>query len=568
MNDGSRYQIEKTLAYGSYGTTAIVRNSATNELFCLKRQTPQDEDDELDCFKEAMMHHILDLHTRPFEDYRSDLIPRLYQVVRSQTAGGPIIVYFIMDLMSTSLSNRISAIKTYHGRLLEFVRCLAHITPTLRKLYAKGLYNHGDLHMGNVMYDQDYMTYKIIDYGFSRIQIGTGARHHVLVLNEKNARSDESRDLTQLIVAFEMSYGMNDLHFTEGSFEHAVQQMIKSVVYDGHCSGVGHHDHLYDFIQHGWSSSYRHFNTHTNVNGTHNMIQMALNALPRSDRVSAPPAPVSRVSSSAVVRTPHPVRIAPREPEEAALQQINRLSPGCMLLYIMFMFLAFRGMVGIYYGRGGRDPNVNSMVISNLSEPVLSNQYSIVPFHANHSIQNKFRSKNHSSKTRTNRSISKRNTTRRRFNHVPQVTIEDFDKLSLASFYHYLRFHAFPHVSQKNKMEMLRKAAMVPLQQANVFAQIVKAVHQNDMDQMMEILQKNKLELGDVKAYQKVWNHILDAYFEEKDSPNELLQTLLHMGSQLDDFLSRYRSANQETKKMMVMQTCITASDAPELMLE
>ena len=119
---------------------------------------------------------------------------------------------------------------------------------------------------------------------------------------------------------------------------------------------------------------------------------------------------------------------------------------------------------------------------------------------------------------------------------------------------------------------MLREAAMVPLQRPDVFGQIVKAVQENDIDHMMEILQKNKIDVSklglDIEPYQELWNTILDAYFEEKDSPFELLQTLLHVGDQVDDFLKRYHSADKETKKMMVMQTCITASDAPELMLE
>ena len=113
---------------------------------------------------------------------------------------------------------------------------------------------------------------------------------------------------------------------------------------------------------------------------------------------------------------------------------------------------------------------------------------------------------------------------------------------------------------------MFKKAAMVPLQHPDVFAKIVKVVKDNQFDQMMKILQKNKLDLGEVEVYQKIWNTVVDAYFEEKEFPIELLQKLLKVGN-VEDFLERYHSSNQETKEMMVMQTCITASDYPEMML-
>jgi predicted nucleic acid-binding protein len=77
-----------------------------------------------------MMHHILYINTKPFPDYESDLIPKLYHIVCSNI-GGRTVIYFIMDLMSTSLHNRLATIHTYHGRLFEFIRCIAQIRPTL-----------------------------------------------------------------------------------------------------------------------------------------------------------------------------------------------------------------------------------------------------------------------------------------------------------------------------------------------------------------------------------------------------------------------------------------------------
>jgi len=581
LNDGSRYRIERTLASGSFGTTAIVRNIATNELFCLKRQITYDDDDELDCYKEAMMHHILDIKTRQFVDHPSDLIPRLYHVVYSKKSKD-VVIYFIMDLMSTSLHNRLATIHTYHGRLFEFIRCIAQIRPTLEILYKNGLYTHGDLHMGNIMYDQITGTYKLIDYGFSRIRIGSGAKSHILELNERhNNHDDASRDLTQLITAFELSHKINELQFTQGSFEHGVQQLIRTVVYESSCPGSGpdHPAHTHDMVGAGWSASYRYFNTHTNLNGTYDTLKEAINQLPRSN---ATPSSISRrptvssMSASAAPRTPRPARAA-NAAASAAVRQVNQQNPGCMLFLLLMMLFAMRGAVWIYHGKGGRDPTImNRPLLNHSYQPIISSKHAKINYPAisfpNYSIQMKSRSKN--SKTRSNRSlsVSKKNTTRRRSYKVIKTTIEDFDKLSLVSFYHFLRFEAFPDVSQKEKKEMLREAAMVPLQHPDVFEKIVKAVQENDMDQMKDILQKNKLDLSklsmEIEPYQELWNSILDAYFVEKDYPFDLLQTLLHAGDQVDDFLERYHSANKETKKMMVMQTCITASDAPELMLE
>jgi hypothetical protein len=577
LRNGTRYEIHSTIASGSFGTTAIVINSVDGKRYCLKRQIARDDDDELDCFKEAMMHHILDINTRTHRKYESDLIPTLYHVIRS--VGDEVCIYFIMDLMSTSLLKRLDSIDTYHGRLLEFKTCLEHITPTLNLLYMKGLYNHGDLHMGNVMY-YALMTpdgrivesgYKLIDYGFSRIRIGGGGtKGRILVLNRRNGRSDASRDLTQLITAFELSHRMTEVQFTEGSFENEAQKILKSVLH-GKCVGVCGSSHTNDFVGNGWSESYRYFNTHTNTAGTHNEVQRLINTLPDPDKVSA-----------SAIRTPRPSRSAPLTPRpsraaaSAAVRQINQQNPGCMLLLLLMMLLAMRGAVWLYHGQGGRDPTMNSL-LNNSYQPVIPSKHnlSIYPnmsFQPIHSMQIKSYRKNNSSKTRTNRSASKKNNTRRRSHKIPYAKIEDFDKLSLASFYHYLRFQAFPGISQKEKKEMLREAAMVPLQHPGVFKQIVEAVKENDFYNMMAILKENQLDLEklgmEIEPYYELWNAILDAYFKEKDSPFELLQTLLHVGGNVEDFLKRYHSADKETKKMMVMQTCITASDFPELILE
>lgn len=551
LQNGSQYYIERTLASGSYGTTAIIRNRSTNELYCIKCQNIRDEDDELDCFKEAMMHHILDFYTRPYESHKSDLIPTLYHVVRSNKVGGPI--YFIMDLMSSSLSRRLSSFPSEHDRLFEFIRCLRHIIPTLSKLYKMGVYNHGDLHTGNVMYDEMTRSYKLIDYGFSRIQIGTGSNKHIFAITETNARSDESRDLSQLILAFEKEYHINDVEYTEGSFDHAVQQIIRSVVYDG-----------YRFMDHSWKQSYLYFNTHTNPNGNHRTVQRVINALPEPSAVSASAVrrPHVSISSSVAPRTPRIGIAASAVVRTEDIRQINQQHQGCMLVLLIVILFTMRGALYLYYGRGGREPNMSYLSMS--SQPTIT--YPNSSFQLKHLIK----SNRKNSTTRTNRSFKKRNNTRRRSYMVHRAKIEDFDKLSLVSFYHFLRVRAFPGVSQKEKKEMLREAAMVPIQQPDIFSQIVDAVSRNQFDKMMEILEYNRMNLEklglEVGVYQEIWNTILDAYFEEKHHPVELLQTLLHVGDQVDDFLERYRSANQETKQMMVIQPCITASDYPEML--
>jgi hypothetical protein len=580
LRDGSEYRIYQTLSSGSFGTTAVIqKNNNPRDFYCLKRQIIEHPDDELDCYKEAMMHHILDIKTRQYEDHPSDLIPRLYHVIRSEV-NKKVYIYFIMDLLNASLYHRLSNIHTYHGRLLEFVRCIAQIRPTLDILYTNGLYNHGDLHMGNVMYDAISQSYKLIDYGFSRIKIGSGARSHILALDQKhNNRSDASRDLTQLITAFELIHKTNDLLFTQGSFEHGVQQLIDNVAYKGRCSGVGHSEHTHNFVGYGWSASYRYFNDHTNVNGTYDVIKQSLNRLPRSN---ASPSSVSRrpasysMSSSAAPRTP---RVG-KPVNTAAVVQSYRDNQGALISFLFLTLIIMRGIGFIYYGKGGRDPvSMNRPLLNYSYQPPSKNaiNYPAILFQPIHSIQMKPMSKNLSnrrnnkSKTRSNRSLSKRNNTRRRSHKIIQATIEDFNKLSLASFYHFLR-HAFPKQEDNKIKEMLREAAMVPLQRPDVFAQIVEAVKENDMDLMMEILQKNKLDVSklglDIEPYQELWNTILDAYFEEKDSPFELMQTLLHVGGNVEDFLERYHSADKETKNMMVMQTCIAESDVPELILE
>jgi hypothetical protein len=255
-------------------------------------------------------------------------------------------------------------------------------------------------------------------------------------------------------------------------------------------------------------------------------------------------------------------------------------NPGVMLINFIII-IAFAVGYTMYIAKGGRD-HMNSLELHHLSKPIIPSKhitYKSMSFPTK-SIQMKSRFNNSNtrsknSKTRSNsktRTVSKKNNTRRRSHKIPYAKIEDFDKLSLVSFYHFLRFEAFPGVSQKEKKEMLKIAVMVPLQRPDVFAQIVEAVKEKDMDYMMDILEENKLDLSklgmQIEPYHELLNSILDAYFSEKDSSFDLFQTLLHVGGNVEDFLKRYHSADKETKKMMVMQTCITASDCPELMLE
>lgn len=591
LENGTQYYIEKTLASGSYGTTAIIRNRSTSELYCLKCQNIRDDDDELDCFKEAMMHHILDIHTRAFMDYKSSLIPTLYHLVRSNKVSGPI--YFIMDLMSDSLSNRLNKIPSDYGRLHELMECLVHITPTLNLLYEKGYYNHGDLHTGNVMYDARDGSYKLIDYGFSRIQIGgVGENGHTMALSGRNARSDASRDLTHLISAFEMYHRGNRMVYREGSYEHAVEQLIKRVVYEGRCSGLGLHTaHVYNLINRERKMPYDHFTRHTNENGTHERIKQAINEMKGLDVLDEssslelmPYASPAASSSFRAPRTPRAGRAASAAVRAEEIGQMNQQYQGCMLILLIMILFTMRGAAWLYYGKGGRDPTMKSLLNNSYQSvlPVIPSKhitYESISF-PNKSIQMKYSKTRNNSKTRTNRSLSikNRNNTRRRSHKIPYAKIEDFDKLSLVSFYHYLRFEAFPGVSQKEKKEMLKEAAMVPLQRPDVFGQIVEAVKENDFDHMMAILKENQLDLSklsklsklgmEIEPYQELWNSILDAYFSEKDYPLDLLQTLLHVGGNVEDFLEQYRPANKEAKKMMVMKTCITTSDCPDLMLE
>jgi len=591
LKNGTQYRIHQPIASGSYGITAVVQNMTDGRYYCLKRQNGDATRDELDAYKEAMMHHILDLSTRPYEAAKSNLIPRLYHVVHS-TVGRHRFVYFIMDLMYESLGDRFKKIPSDHGRLRELMNCLSHITPTLQLLYKRGFYNHGDLHTGNVMFDATDGSYKLIDYGFSRIQIG-GEGGHMLQLNGRNNRSDPSRDLTHLISTFEMYHRIKKSKaYGEGSYEYEIEQLIKRVAYKAVCSGsvelgLEEHDpHEYSLINSGGKMPYDHFGDHTNLNGTHLKIQEAINKMigliassselmPRAASAAASSSelmPYAASASSLSFRapiTPRPARAANAAASEA-VRQVNQQNPGCMLFLLLMILLAMRGAVWIYYGKGGREPIRNSLEMHRVSKSVIPskhNTYESMSF-PTHSIQ----LKNHS-KTRTNsKTRSIKNNTRRRSHKIPYAKIEDFDKLSLVSFYHYLRFEAFPGVSQKEKKEMLREAAMVPLQRSDVFAQIVEAVNEKDMDYMMEILKENKLDLStlglEIEPYQELWNSILDAYFTEKDYPLDLLQTLLHVGGNVEDFLEQYRPANKEVKKMMVMKTCITASDCPDLMLE
>jgi hypothetical protein len=258
---------------------------------------------------------------------------------------------------------------------------------------------------------------------------------------------------------------------------------------------------------------------------------------------------------------------AVRDPHVQEIVQINKQNPGVMILSLMMILLVMGGAL-MYRVEGGGDP-IQMLFNGDLNHR--PKHFNSKKFSNLNGTRKKFSNLNGTRRNNNNNFSKRKSNTRsnhtRRSNNGSYAKIEDFDKLSLVSFYHFLRFHAFPGVSSEDKKEMLKKAAMVPLQREDVFKQIEMAVQQNKFDQMMGILEENQLDLGEVEVYQKIWNSILDAYFKEEEFPIELLQKLLKVGGNVEYFLERYHSSNQKTKEMMVMQTCITTSDYPEMML-
>ncbi len=181
-----------------------------------------------------------------------------------------------------------------------------------------------------------------------------------------------------------------------------------------------------------------------------------------------------------------------------------------------------------------------------------------------------------------------------------EVTIEDFQFLSVEYLYHYLRFSAFPDVSKDRLKALFLKGYDIPLRDPDVFPIIVEAVNARNFDilesaltpalnnvvRTVEPVYKDEplynrglvsVAVGggpgnnndnDEIAFQ-VWSLIMDAYFADSDSSTSLnlMRTLLFFPiyevnlEPIQEFVTRYNDeTDTDIRTRMVSGNIYTAT--------
>ena len=149
-----------------------------------------------------------------------------------------------------------------------------------------------------------------------------------------------------------------------------------------------------------------------------------------------------------------------------------------------------------------------------------------------------------------------------------KVGIENFAHLSVEYLHNYLRFNAFPSVSDVKKKNLILASLSVPLRKPEIFAQIVNAVNTNDFTMMENIVNNNVIDtrsvlseiLGKEVRDVNLWPILINAYFEESDSSRALrfLRNLIFFEIKdgnpeaLNRFIRDYLSAKPAMRDFML----------------
>ena len=147
-------------------------------------------------------------------------------------------------------------------------------------------------------------------------------------------------------------------------------------------------------------------------------------------------------------------------------------------------------------------------------------------------------------------------------------SVESMYYLSVESLYNYIRFFAFPSVSEKEKKALFLQAYQTPLKRPEVFVKVVEAVKSDNFDLLKIIVREHSVDVtkevsdavgGRIKI-PDVWPLILDCYFEEHASGTaaQLLTYLISFPildkemAALKYFIENYKKANNDLRERLV----------------
>lgn len=279
--NGETYAVRAYKGAGVYGTNAEVEDLATGRRYCLKRQDTAVSGHLLGQIHEGMIHYTLFKMTEDITG-SSLYVPSFYRIgIRGN------ILYFLVELMNQNLERTLSAVAANINNQARAIHSFyRQIVPKLDFFFNECKYNHGDFKIDNVMSDFTG-NYKLIDFGFSRVQFSV----FPLMTTYLNNMSEKSRDLTQMTKVIDMFVDFNGNYKNRPGLPHNMylalkMRLLRRAICDG--KDGDHPPHLKNMDLVPWLQSYEWFNSsvagqpglpptwpigHRNVAGTFDAIR-------------------------------------------------------------------------------------------------------------------------------------------------------------------------------------------------------------------------------------------------------------------------------------------------------
>ena len=205
---GVHYYIQGQTFGGTRGRVSRVSTDpAVPGNYILKIQICDDEDKYRNCIKECIINSIVD------QEYHNNLLcqfaNRLYAVagdidisIPHPNPAIPAILYpYYVCMIQEGLDRTVKdlLVPLPNQNLEDMIKNIIYqISAKLQILWANSHFNHVDLKGDNIMIDM-HGSYRLIDFGFSRMDPFLNGNEIVADPIPLSTRSSESRDLTQLL---------------------------------------------------------------------------------------------------------------------------------------------------------------------------------------------------------------------------------------------------------------------------------------------------------------------------------------------------------------------------------
>lgn len=157
------------------------------------------------------------------------------------------------------------------------------------------------------------------------------------------------------------------------------------------------------------------------------------------------------------------------------------------------------------------------------------------------------------------------------YNKSKEALLIKFQDNSIFEVYHFIRFSAFPDVSEADKKDLFMKLIFVPLRNEDILSELVDSITSNNFTALTLLADNNMIDVNllknraisngmrfDIlKDFEAVW----EGYFTEEDSSLalNLLKTLLlwdpvgNGNENMNNFIRKYQSTTDTNERHMLV---------------